>query len=258
MTAENGGVLSKNDKSPNPAKDGKDDPKAQTERIQGPISVVINNSPITKGEENKPPKKHERRIELLAFLAAIGGIGAAIFSGWQAWVAGDNEKRQLRAYLAVTSIGLTCPSCGNSEYKAPAQGGVGTTQDALHLVVKAASVTPAYDVHVDHLDWQYFPKNMLHPVNPTFTKYPNVANVAESRNTILPGDTKPFQTVVRVADFDAAINGKFNLLIYGTINYVDIFDRPWGADFCYIFYGNGTIYNSTFAACPYHNGDRSR
>jgi hypothetical protein len=34
-------------------------------------------------------------------LPPIGAIVAAIFSGWQAWIASDNEERQLRAYVII-------------------------------------------------------------------------------------------------------------------------------------------------------------
>jgi hypothetical protein len=147
MTAENGGVLSKNDEGPNAAKDGNDDSKTNAERVQGPISVVINNSPIAKNENEKPAKKHERRIETLALFAALGGIGAAIFAGIQALVSNQGNAITRSGYVTVQRAFVTI-----SEFRVemrdglapspPGQPGVPTKYWTFIPVMKNSGTTP--------------------------------------------------------------------------------------------------------------------
>ncbi len=60
-----------------------------------------------KRAETERGKKHwlEYATAIFALIAAIGGIAAATFSGYQGWVARDTEKRQLRAYVVVNTAG---------------------------------------------------------------------------------------------------------------------------------------------------------
>jgi hypothetical protein len=66
--------------------------------------------PKTDGRSNNAnhDKKHwlEYATGAFAFIAAAGGIFAASFGGWQASVASDSEKRQLRAYIGLVPGGI--------------------------------------------------------------------------------------------------------------------------------------------------------
>ncbi len=64
-------------------------------RNQHPLEVAVVQTPSALGA------KHwlDYATAFLVLLAAATGIAAAGFSAWQAWIARDNEHRQLRAYL---------------------------------------------------------------------------------------------------------------------------------------------------------------
>lgn len=96
------------DKRPNSSDDAKDIPeeekggsKQPTPQAAGSRSPI--NQPKTRTKEAKTDQTDKHWLDYatgtFAFLAAVGGIGAAIFSGWQAYIANDNEHRYLRAYL---------------------------------------------------------------------------------------------------------------------------------------------------------------
>jgi|SRR5271157_1493688 len=68
-----------------------------------PGSEIHEPNACTKPCKTNETDKHwlDYATGFFAFVAAIGAIAAAIFTGWQAWVASDAKMRQLRAYLIV-------------------------------------------------------------------------------------------------------------------------------------------------------------
>lgn len=183
-------------------------------------------------------------IAVLAFFAA----------SWQGWVARDAEQHGLRAYLGVSSPILQCPDCANRLYRDPESGsGLHISPDLIVLTVKAGGQTPAYDVHLRHIDWEPFRINIPYQFGIPFIVHSDFARTFQSRITILPGDTQPFQAGIQVAPFRAAKFESASLRVYGGFDYLDIFDRQWTKDFCFIYRGSYT--QDTFTACPEHNGD---
>jgi hypothetical protein len=101
------GVIKANQK-PDTAKDTRNIAEQEQRRTDQPApQAALSRPPI---DQPKPSRKQTQSdqnekhwldyaIGAFAFLAGIGGISAAIFSGWQAWIASDNEHRYLRAYL---------------------------------------------------------------------------------------------------------------------------------------------------------------
>lgn len=56
-------------------------------------------APQRRPAEDSQRHRTTNSTVVLSLIAAIGGLLSAIFSGWQALVASDTEKRQLRAYV---------------------------------------------------------------------------------------------------------------------------------------------------------------
>jgi hypothetical protein len=60
-------------------------------------------APETQAKNGKCGANNKHALDyataIFAFIAAVATGAAAIFTGWQAWVANDTEHRQLRAYI---------------------------------------------------------------------------------------------------------------------------------------------------------------
>ena len=124
---------------PNPAKhaadpaQGKDSsperPRAESAPPRGEIHEPNTG---TDGKDSRGDQKHwlDYAIGIFAFLAAIGGIGASIFSGWQAWTSSDTEQRQLMAYVGITQHGIE---------------NFGEQNQVLKITQKNYGLTPAID-----------------------------------------------------------------------------------------------------------------
>jgi hypothetical protein len=73
-----------------------------------PISAIntIENNPDAADERDRAAQANERNHTLLEKIAFIVAVLAAAGTAYQAWIAGDTEKRSLRAYVV---IGATTP-----------------------------------------------------------------------------------------------------------------------------------------------------
>ncbi len=207
------------------------------------------NSPTSGDDHSKPQKTKHTLLEKAAVLMAVIAVFATI---WQGWLALDTERRSLRAYLGVLPPTLQCPDCANALYQDPSSGPV-LTPNLLTFVVKVVGQTPAYDVHVRHVDWEPITYIAPYQFGNKFVAHPNFANVIESRTTILPSDTAPFRVAIQVAYFRPAKFEGGRLLVYGGFDYQDIFGKTWTKEFCFIYKGAGA--QDTFTTCPEHNGD---
>jgi len=112
-------------------------------------------SPETKDKCHKTEKHQKHWLDYatawFAFVAAIGGIGAAIFGGLQGWISRDTEKRQLRAYVGV--------SPGDVE-------NFGSGDQRLRLIRKNYGGTPAYDVGFSEIGFVIEPVGNPLPTTP--------------------------------------------------------------------------------------------
>ena len=214
-----------------------------------------NNPDECSKKEGKHPLEYF--IAVFLVLTFIATAIAAYYTCQQWLTAYDTEKRSLRAYVGVSRPRLQCPDCGNSSYKEPGfADGMIATANLLEFVIKVSGVTPAYNVHLRHVDWEPIPINILYPFGSPYVKHADVAQVAESRPTILPSESLPFQVAIRVRDFEDPKIGKYRLRLYGDVDYTDVFDRDWTAEFCFIYQGISGV--DEFTTCPEHNGDHPR
>jgi hypothetical protein len=206
-----------------------------------------------KGEKTTGFKIAEFILLILVFIATAT---AAIYTCKQWITADDNERRGLRAYVASSDIRIQCPNCGNATYKEPSFGDRIATADLIIVTARASGNTPAYNSRVQHLDWQPFQKDIIYPDGMEFVIHPDLGKTIEGRHTILPGATRDYQIPIRVRDFEDVRNGKYNMRVYGNIDYDDVFGAKWTAEFCYVYqFLHG---NDFFSACPDHQGDHAR
>lgn len=152
-------------------------------------------------------------VFVAAILAAIGGIGAAGFTWWQASiardqleVAQDTAKRQLRAYVHVQSAKPKdiCDGCFPT----------------AAITLKNSGQTPAYD-------WQagqaigLFDKDHKVP-------WPDFDFTTGTRGILAPGQTSDFEVtnhkiVLTRESLQALSDGSLTLFVIGHVRYRDAF-----------------------------------
>jgi hypothetical protein len=173
-----------------------------------------------------------------AFLAALGGITAAVFTGWQAWVAQDTEKRQLRSYVGISPGDVTL------------QEG---TPAVVVINFKNFGQTPAYSVTL-HGRAEQLPYPL--PTSFVFPDYSPQSILAEQL-TVYPqsqysanGETPSPMSSEQIL---AVREGKTTrIYAFGTVFYKDIFGDTHSTDFCYnVIFKEG--YENGAEFCPRHN-----
>jgi hypothetical protein len=219
---------------------------------------------MPKAEKNKthsdqPKCCGENAGTVIQFLIWVSASFAAIFTGYLAYVAHDTERRQLRAYIVPTTITLQCPDCTNPNYAAPKPGsGRVEAVDAVSVDVKAAGITPAYNVGA-FIYWKPIPMNVAYPVGGVvYDEQHSGGAVIESRVALAPGDQKTFSRQIDVDQFADAKAMHRRLIVYGNIVYDDIFENAWSVDFCWVYEPVIKTGGDSFVACPEHTRDHPR
>jgi hypothetical protein len=188
-------------------------------------------------------KKHwlEYATAICAFVAALAAIGAAIFSGWQVFVASDTEKRQTRAYAFPTPIPITHFSANDKPV-----GGVN---------IKTMGQTPAYNVRAEG-----FLRGMAYPLRadesldlsrPDAVKVSAFIGATNVMNDVVTASEKWDQPAI-----EKARDGKaFRLFVWGRVDYEDVFKAPHWFTFCYSYDGQSIDRGEGGEPCPRYNGD---
>ncbi|MCK1620793.1 hypothetical protein IVA96_30325 [Bradyrhizobium sp. 159] len=151
--------------------------------------------------------------------AAVAALAAAIFTGWQAWIAKDTENRQLRAYLFIDHSSLSEIAPGKF------------TTD---LAIRAAGVTPAYKLKLAA----------------TFEIGPYLLNETKLSDQV-GGNTQTFDYAVAYGtkEINQQVSMQFvpeavkllqgdaqRLYLHGNIRYSDMFGAEHQYDFCFVFH----------------------
>jgi hypothetical protein len=198
------------------------------------------------------------------FLTFWAAVAAAGFTGYLAWLGRDTAEKQLRAYLFPN------PAVGNAaSIRNPSNDN--TVDDVVegrnpHMMIQIRNIgqTPAYEV-------TYKAGITVMPVSVLLglSDVPLPENKERTYLSIVyPGSTEmglEAKGVDRLAgvttltkdDVATIATGKDNLLVvFGHIDYLDIYGSKQWTDFCFGFYGAGPSL-STMRYCPHHN-DASR
>jgi hypothetical protein len=207
-----------------------------------PVTAPTPAKSVEKDCKATPGGKHrlDYATALFALIAAIGGIGAAAFSGYQGWVAHDTEERQLRPYVSVEPGDWT----GNLN---AAEGGTVTARPKIVI----SGQTPAGGLAPE---WELIVFDF--PVA-NFIGIPNYI-VANARSNIsgvpgrqpIPIDLKSL--TVTKEDFAKINAGNKKMYAIGIVVYYDSFGKLRWTDFCF-----GADFKqltaNTMEACPIHN-----
>jgi hypothetical protein len=158
----------------------------------------------------------------LGFLATAVAAG---FSGWQALISGDTERRSLRAY-----VGLVDPTNN------PPKG------DSLRIRVTVMNygATPAKNVEF-YGNWEFVQPDVIHlPDDFTFPDKPYCPpERLYGGQTIFPKNTLESQRLHCPEEIAKLLQaGTWNAVFYGHIDYQDIFNKKWKTTYC-ILYTNG-------------------
>jgi hypothetical protein len=191
----------------------------------GAEAIVSSNEQPTV--DHKPTQPHKTRhtwleksavaIAVLAFLAAAG----------QGWIARDTEKRQLRAYLAISST--------NS---------VTYTPQKMDILIDNFGLTPAKNVRV-FSSWEFLPFGQVLPNDFTFADKPGCGVMANQKNMqpgvslIMPKNAIPASHDYcpdEYANLLKAERKELNAWLYGEIDYLDVFDEPHKTTFCGLYW----------------------
>jgi hypothetical protein len=228
-------VVSNNNANPNTGDDAGGSPKDKEKSASNPSSNTSNSRPEisqpktnANAKESSESDKHwlDYATAIFAFIAAVGAIFAAIFSGWQASVAEDTEKRQLRAYVIVKSAAFAKDDSGKLKFGRQYPGG---KELLIYYTVSNEGVTPAYDVF-RQITVEYPFANRFN-----FDYTDGTAAYVSKEHTFGPIITRAFSDE-EVSDILKGGEDGGKLLVFaGRITYKDIFERPWPTFFCFAY-----------------------
>jgi hypothetical protein len=175
---------------------------------------------------------------LLLITASATSI-AAYFTGNQSLTAVDNEKRQLRAYVGIESLKIECGSCDSEKYTPvlPIPGAI--AKDFFRASLRNSGTTPANKLTV-RINWAQTPVPQGWPNDFKFEDAPkmNIPGIVENASVAVIQPNSSYGTLGPIVDatpFIAARNKNIVLLVYGHIDYVDVFGATQWTTFCYLY-----------------------
>jgi hypothetical protein len=215
------------------------------------------NAATNERSPEQKERKHwlEYATAFLALLAAVGSVTAAIFSGWQAFIAREAERNQLRAYVSVSDFSVAC--CDTDVEARDYQ----ERRKLATIVIRNGGQTPASAVvvaigYTEYRKGQPFPDRLVYSplsISGKIEMLPNgIQMVRPASYYILQGETKTAQMLLNVMQMIRTKNRLTDTVLFGTITYADIFGRHNAVDFCRIWeaLSDGT---DRYDDCPEHN-----
>jgi hypothetical protein len=218
---------------------------------------------FTKYKSDKEKDHADRQIDSAwiryGAIAAIAYTGITfvlmIVGGYQVYISRDTERRQLRAYVAVSDFGVLCCDVDIE------RSGYQERKKFARIVVKNGGITPASSVQVSVGTAEYqrglpFPSNINYGAVATAGKITVTPNgepiVTPASYYILQGSVETFQSLINVPQMLRTKNGLSNTVVFGTISYIDVFGQNNYIVFCRIWevYADGA---DGYPDCPEHN-----
>lgn len=207
-------------------------------------------------ETTPTPRRFEPKdpLEIATFWVAVLGFiaasAAAIFAERQAAVASDTEKRELRAYLAISHFGLFCADC---ETDSLSSNILPQMRDTIRYRIQNSGQTPASNVTTSTNWWPItgkvtrLPKDFAFPEHAPYT--------FDSESDIGRSGTKETAAQIGNADirtFQLAAQGTMTLFLYGRVNYCDVFGVPHSTAYCFVYVPNA---GDHLPLCDRYNGE---
>jgi hypothetical protein len=235
------------------------DPKrgesAETEKRakDGIFIFNLNTNRHEKGGCDKSDQGSARnRIKWLEIVGVALVLTYTVFQGAQLIVSRDTEYRQLRAYLAATSLTVSC--CELPDVSVPNTQVVETT-NAAHSVIRNGGLTPA-KVSVAVLNWQPIGYDTPYPSGFAYTDYKPQRATVNSTSVILPGLDATYTWIINPDLVKSAQVRQSRLVFYGHADYTDALGKTHSLEYCWIYEGHPDGHPGT-TTCPEHNGDRT-
>jgi hypothetical protein len=179
----------------------------------------------------EPRDWYDKATVIAAIIAAICTGAAASFTGYQAWIAKDTAKRQLRAYISVPEA-----------YVKYARNGA---RPDGWIAISNAGQTPAYQVQLDSET-----RILDYPLITSFTFLTN--HHYEIGNLGPQSKLSPSQIGdedLPADEFAELKNGQRRIFLYGTITYKDVFKKQHYTNYCLNFVMDNPVGNF----CDTHN-----
>ncbi|HYL49099.1 MAG TPA: hypothetical protein VET84_07010 [Stellaceae bacterium] len=158
-------------------------------------------------------------------------------TAYQACIARDTARRQLRAYVGLQRLELELPSLNDPNYKPMKDEPGAVFTDFQVTFIKNFGATPAFNVSIFTNCTAIpflgkLPDGFNYPIPPD---RPSVLGIT-SRQTLYPGQEVVSRVrILDVNNFKQAIAKSKSLYLWGTINYTDIYDRRWSSYFCFVY-----------------------
>lgn len=243
---------------------GQQQPPRPPDRQRGAHHQNETNSPAavrqvhSDGNHDHADQKQRSGRIFTKTLETIGILLVIITAGSTALQLGVNresEHRQLRAYLGMEDIKLNCCEAV-AHYETNGQESTHT----MAVTIKNGGQTPASEVRVN---MAFTEIAKLAPF-PDAMPIPNIAGVAIPAGStvtaslyMLPGDVAKFYAGVDDLMFMRARARMSDVIVVGTVTYVDTFYQHRVTDFCRVYqrYASDT---DGYPACARNNGDREQ
>ncbi|HEY4835029.1 MAG TPA: hypothetical protein VII07_10245, partial [Bradyrhizobium sp.] len=182
-----------------------------------PASAIYakEDNPHAPGHSRDASQTGERNHTLLEKIAFGVAVLAAAGTGYQAYVANDAEMRTLRAY-----IGLSDPAIEKIE-------------NVWTIEAMNGGQTPARNV-AGHLNMAWKEGDKAVPKDFSFMDYPGSVGDFASVTNILPQKSGKLKFALRNLDIiEKSKAGDVLLIVYGHIDYDDIFGKRRTCEFAY-------------------------
>jgi len=157
---------------------------------------------------------------------------------YQASIARDTARRQLRAYVGINAIDIEAPNLKKAGYEVPANPPAGFIyKDFVVPLIKNFGQTPASDVLVI-VNWiPVTPFGYLLPDNFPYQDYSTSGGTTTASRFVLdPGQIHTGKVKIdKLKFFRDAQSKATSLYIYGHIDYTDIYNRRWQREFSYAY-----------------------
>jgi hypothetical protein len=182
--------------------------------------------PESDKRDRMPNKDEKHWLEyatgFFAFIAAIGGIAAASFGGWQAYIAADAEHKSLRAYVVplgfrVDNFSVDQPFLSTATFVNAGQ-------------------TPAKDIRLPDLHFDELP----YPIVGTISPKGSVGGESRGDRQAVGKDEKitfiarTYSSIPKSIVDQAALGTVRRMIAWGTLTYTDVFNKEWSTQFCYL------------------------
>ena len=204
-------------------KEHQEDPQQPRAQAIGSGSEHAQPQPVNHCHNSDQNKKHwlEYATFTVFTLGSIAALFAAGFTFWQAWIAKDTEKRQLRAYLSI-SVPLNALDNFGEGKTAHVKG-----------IIENMGQTPAYKTtwmaginvaeNTPKIQFAYNDCNMI-------MSQVDVAEWLVAKQPAFPDKdrTVPFSK----KEVDSIESGKAAIYFNGRVCYRDIFEEEQSIDFC--------------------------